>query len=214
MIKGFFDKYVLADDATSPAPAPAAPANTAPMGQAPSTVVNSNNEFVTALRNAIKARQTAFTSLLAAADKLAGIIPDPITRLRAAFATVSGEGRGIREVLGAIEVHIADLESQRMQFTRALEGQKQQAIGTLQHELDSLKPANESALQQIQSMTEQIGQLQQLVQNNNLRAGELQTKIATEGARFTASAQQFETALVLVKSELDGQKAAVTSTLS
>lgn len=214
MIKGFFDKYVLADDPTSPAPAPAAPANTAPMGAVPSTVVNTNNEFVTALRNAIKARQTAFTALLAAADKLANIIPDPITRLKAAFATVSGEGRGIREVLGAIEVHIADLESQRMQFSRALEGQKQQAIGTLQHELDNIKPANDSAMAQIQSMTEQIGQLQQLVQNNNLRAGELQTKIATEGARFTASAQQFETALVLVKSELDGQKAAVTSTLS
>lgn len=212
MLKGFFDKYVLAEGKEHPAPA--APAvNTAPMGQAPSVTVNNNNEFVTALRNAIKARQTAFTALLAAADKLAGIIPDPTTRLKAAFATVSGEGRGIREVLQAIDVHIADLESQRLQFTRAMDGQKQSAIGTLQAELDSLKPSNDSAAAQIQSMQQQIQSLQELMANNNTRAGELSAKIATEGARFTTAAQQFETALVLVKGELDGQKAAVSSTL-
>jgi chromosome segregation ATPase len=215
MLKGFLDKYVLADEAGAAAQPPAAtkPATQA-FGAAPSTVQPSGNEFVTALRNAIKARQTAYTALLGAADKLAGIIPDANTRLKAAFATVQGEGRGLKEVLGAIDIHVSDLEGQRMQFSAALQKQKDAAIGTLQRELDGLKPANDSAQQQIQSMSEQIAQLQALMQTNQQRATTLQGEIASQTTNFTISEQSFSAALTLVKSELEGQKTAVMSVLS
>lgn len=212
MFKGFLDKYVLAGDVASSSAAPVA-VNTAPMGSAPSITVN-NNEFVTALRNAIKARTSAFTALLQAADKLMNIIPDPNTRLKAAFASVSGEGRGLREVLGAIDVHVADLESQKMQFQHAMEAQKQTALGTLQNELSAIAPANESAQQQIAAMNQQIQQLQQMMATNNQRALELNGQISAEGARFTATTQQFESAMLTVRSELDGQRVAIASTLS
>lgn len=210
----FLNKYVLADGQPSQ-PAAAKPAQGVPgAAQMVSPSMTANNEFVTALRNAIKGRATAFTALLQAADKLAGIIPDPNTRLKAAFATVQGEGRGLKEVVGAIEVHMSDLEGQRAQFTAAMEKQKSQALGTLQGELQGLQPANENAQRQIASMSEQIQQLQALIGKNSARAGELQGQINAEGARFSTSQQEFETALTIVKSELEGQKTAVLSTLS
>jgi chromosome segregation ATPase len=176
--------------------------------------VVSDNSFIEALRKAVKTRPTAFTSLLAAADKLANIIPDPNTRLKAAYATVSGEGRGLKEVVGAIEVHIADLEGQKLQFMSALEAQRTAALGTLESEMNSIGPANQSAAQQIQSMTQQIQQLQELIARNTNREAELKGKITAEQARFTVSQQQFESALVLVKTELESQRSAITSTLT
>ncbi len=195
----------------SPTAQPAAVAAAAPSNVG--AAVAADNTFVAALRQAIKARSSAFTNLLAAADKLASIIPDPATRLRAAFAT-SGEGRSPKEVVDAITVHISDLEGQKLQFQRALEGQRAAKLGGLQAELDALKPANDNAAAQIASMTQSIQQLQQLIATNTARAGELQGQLSAESANFTASAQQFEVALTIVKQELEGQKTAVLSTLS
>ena len=155
-----------------------------------------------------------YTALLQAADKLVSIIPDPNTRLKAAFASVQGEGRGLREVIGALDVHVADLESQRMQFGQALAKQREAAVGVLQRELDGLKPANDTAAQQIQAMTAQIQQLQTLITTNTTRAAELQGQITAQTMQFTQTEQQFVSALQIVKSELDGQKAAVMSVLS
>ena len=214
MLSDFLNKYVLAGDGDTAKPAaPAAAPATQALGAAPSTVAASN-EFVTALRNAIKARSTVYTALLQAADKLVSIIPDPNTRLKAAFASVQGEGRGLREVIGALDVHVADLESQRMQFGQALAKQREAAVGVLQRELDGLKPANDTAAQQIQAMTAQIQQLQTLITTNTTRAAELQGQITAQTMQFTQTEQQFVSALQIVKSELDGQKAAVMSVLS
>jgi chromosome segregation ATPase len=199
-------------NAAKPAAPAAAPVQAAPIGQVPG-LPQAENTFVAALRQAIKQRSSAFTNLLAAADKLANIIPDPATRLRAAFAT-SGDGRSPREVVDAITVHISDLEGQKLQFQRALEGQRAAKLGGLQAELDALRPANDNAAAQIASMTQSIQQLQQLIATNTSRGNELQGQLATETASFTASAQQFELALATVKQELEGQKTAVLSTLS
>lgn len=217
MLKGFLDKYVLAGDPAAPATGAAAQPKlaTQPFGAVPSTApVAGGNEFITALRNAIKARQSAYTALLGAADKLANIIPDANTRLKAAFATVQGEGRGLKEVIGAIDVHVSDLEGQRLQFASALQKQKDAAIGTLQRELDGLTPSNESAAAQIKSMSEQIAQLQGLMQTNQQRATTLQGEIAAQTSNFTTSEQSFNAALTIVKAELEGQKTAVMSVLS
>lgn len=197
-----------------PAPTGAVPLGAAPPAPGMTLASATPNPFTDALRAAIKNRPTAFTTLLVAADKLANIIPDPTTRLKAAYATVSGEGRGFREVIGAIDVHVADLEAQKMQFTQALERQRREAIGALEAELNSLPQANNTANTQIQAMTQQIQQLQELIAKNNARMAELQAAVAAETSKFTASQQQFESALVMVRGELEGQKSAVMSTLS
>lgn len=220
-LKKFANEHILADTPEGATQAPAKPQTTAQVGTAGTATVNTqsvpvsvNNEYLTLLRNAIKARSTAFTALVANADKLANVIPDSAMRLKAAFEMVKGDGRGLKEIMGAIDVHLADLESQRMQFGAAMTRQKQTAIGVLQSEFDSLAPANQTAASQIQALQQQIAALQETMNRNTSRAAELQSQITTEGMRFTTAEQQFETALQIVKTELEGQKAVVGSTLN
>lgn len=210
----FVDEVAKPQQQVAAAPAQTAQHAQVSAGSAPQAMQPADNTFIEALRKAVKGRATAFTSLLAAADKLANIIPDPNTRLKAAYATVSGEGRGLKEVIGAIDIHVADLEGQKLQFMSAVDNQRNAAIGSLESELNSIGPANQSAAQQIQAMTQQIQQLQELISKNTVRETEIKGKIAAEQARFTVSQQQFESALVLVKNELESQRAAIMSTLT
>jgi chromosome segregation ATPase len=208
---------VVEDDSSGQSAAPKTTTTAAtPLGHAApaSTAVAADNKFVQALRGAIKNRATAFTSLLAAADKLVTIIPDPTTRLKAAFATVAGEGRGVKEVLGALEIHASDLEGQRLQFQRAAEEAKNIAVGGLQRELDTIQPSVAGAQSQITSMQTQIQSLNELIAQKSARGAELTAQISTENQRLTTSQQEFETALTIVKSELDGQKAIILTALS
>lgn len=173
-----------------------------------------NDKFVNALKTAIKSRQTAFTALMTAAEKLTNIIPDPNTRLKAAYATIQGEGRGAKEILGAIEVHQADLESQKLSFNKQSEDALRLTIGGKQSELDSIDPSIQIAQNQIQALTQQIQTLNETIAQRTARKAELAADIANDSATFAVAKQQFETALTIVKAELDGQKAVIVSALS
>lgn len=211
----WLEKYVLADDPKKPKAAEAtAPVQANhPLGSAPPTSIAAapENQFITALRTAIKGRQSAYTQLLAAADKLVTIIPDANTRLKAAYATT---GRNVVEVVQAIDVHISDLESQRMQFGAALEKTKNDALGTMQNELNGLDPSVTSMTATITSLSQQIQDLQQRIGTATARKAELSTQISLKTNEFTSSEQQFAQALTVVKGELDGQKSIVQSVLS
>ncbi len=212
-LKGF----IFEEDANAPAAAQA-PA-TASTAQAPAKSAGASHqaqvvddEFVQALRGALKSRSTAFTALLNNADKLSSVIPDANMRLRAAFQML--EGRGLKEILGAIDVHSADLESQRLQFARQAEEASKKAIGSKQAELDTIDPSIENAKQQIEALTRNIAALNDVIANNTARKTELTIQINEENQRFEAAKQRFETALTIVKSELEGQRAVVQSALS
>jgi hypothetical protein len=70
----FLNKYVLADGPTNTAPKQAAAPQGAQIAAVSAAAQTVSNEFITALRNAVKGRATAFTALLAAADKLTSIM--------------------------------------------------------------------------------------------------------------------------------------------
>lgn len=173
-----------------------------------------DNEFIAVLRNALKARTTAFTSLLATADKLAAVVPDPTQRLKAAYTMVQTEGRGLTELLQAIEIHSADLVSQERAFDASLEKAKTVKLGNMRAELNSLEPANKSAAQQIANLQAQIQSLNDTITRNTTRAAELTTAITTEEQHFDLSKHQFTLAMQVVQGELAQQKAVITSTLS
>ena len=199
-----------------PDPVKATTGPSAPSGQAftATTTTPINNQYVDALRAVIKNRSTALTALTAAAEKLVNVIPDPTVRLKAAFEMVKGDGRGVKELLDAINVHAADLESQKLQFGRAMEQESQKAVGVLQAESDGLSSGIQTAQQQIQSLQAQLTQLNNLISTNTARRAEIAGQISGEKARIDTNAQQFETALSIVKNELAGQRAVIQSALS
>ena len=170
--------------------------------------------FVDALRTVLKSRATAFTALLGAADKLSTVIPDPNMRLKAAYEMVKADGRGLNELLGAVEIHANDLAQQERQFSLAAEQALSAAVGTMERELNALAPSTDAARSQIESLQQQIANLNATIANNSARQTELTGKIAEEHAHFESSKVQFNTALTTVRAELLSQKTVISSTLS
>jgi predicted nucleic acid-binding Zn-ribbon protein len=211
-------KHIFEDESKS---TPAQPSNTnSPLGVSAAAVTSgvqtaaSNNEYIGLLRQALKSRITAFTNLLTAADKLQNVIPDPSMRLKAAYEMVKAEGRGLTELLQAIEIHAADLASQERTFMNAAETALGTAINAMERELQSLEATNTSARQQIESFQQQIATLNTTIANNSGRQVELSNQIATERARFDSNKVQFNSALATVQAELASQKTIISSTLA
>jgi len=218
-MSGLFDKakgLLWEDDGAKPAskPAPAASSISAHSTAAPAAAGAASNKFVDALRSAIKTRQTAYTALLGAADKLASVIPDPNMRLKAAYATVAGDGRDVRSVMQALDIHTQDLESQKLTFSRQAEEAMKVSTGAAQVELDGIDPAIKSLSDQIVSLQQQVQTLGESIATKNARKVELTNTIATEQQRFASAKSEFETAMTIVKAELDGQRAVIQSALS
>lgn len=210
-------KHIFEDDGKS-TPAQTANPNT-PIGVTATAVTSgaaipANNEYVGLLRTALKSRVTAFTNLLTAADKLATVIPDPNMRLKAAYEMVKADGRGLNELLQAIDIHANDLASQERSFLAQAESALGSAIGAMERELQSLDSTNTSARQQIESFQQQIATLNTTIANNSVRQTELSNSIASERARFDTNKIQFSSALSTVQAELSSQKTIISSTLA
>lgn len=209
---------VLEDEPGSKTASPAPAANT-PIGVSATAVVGSatplaNNEYVGLLRQALKSRVTAFTSLLNAADKLAAVIPDQSMRLKAAYEMVKADGRGLTELLQAIEIHASDLASQERSFMAQAEAALGSTIGAMERELQTLDAANATARQQIESFQQQIANLNNTIASNGGRQAELSNSIASERGRFDSNKMQFTSALTTVQAELASQKTIISSTLA
>ena len=204
-------EFVMEDDSSATVAAVvavAAPATSAPLVQ---SVVD--NKYIEALRASIKARPTALTALTIAAEKLE-FIPDANMRLKAAFQSVKSEGRGVKEILEAITVHAADLESQKLQFTRALETESETTVGRLQDHNLNLKSEVDSARLQIKSFESQIEKLNEIISKHSVTSNANSAQINDEKSRLARNAQQFEIALTVVKNELESQRVVIQSALS
>ena len=204
-------EFVMEDDSSATVAAVvavAAPATSAPLVQ---SVVD--NKYIEALRASIKARPTALTALTIAAEKLE-FIPDANMRLKAAFQSVKSEGRGVKEILEAITVHAADLESQKLQFTRALETESETTVGRLQDHNLNLKSEVDSARLQIKSFESQIEKLNEIISKHSVTSNVNSAQINDEKSRLARNAQQFEIALTVVKNELESQRVVIQSALS
>jgi chromosome segregation ATPase len=198
--------------AAAPAPTASGPMNTMTVGGQPAATAS--NEYVDALRAGLRQRQTAFTSLLAAAETFSDVIPDTTMRLKAAFKMVATGGRSVRDILNAIDIHVSDLDGQRMQFEAALKAEQQKTIGNMEGELSTLKSSTESATAAIQSLQQQMQSLNETIARNATRTNELNGQLASEKVRIGSVTQQFDAALGLVKSDLANQKAVIQSALS
>lgn len=205
------------------APAPQAPAaapaalTTAPVAGATfSAPINYgpavNADFVAAIKKGTYARNTAFTQLLGAADKLASIIPDQNTRLKAAYAT-AGDGRSVKQIADAVDIHLSDVDGEEARFKQAMERKLSDEVGGQQQRAKSAADAIASNMQQITQLQQHIAELTTQIgtfQNDQAAA----TQAANEAqAGIDRAAAEFKVAANAVRAELTSSKAAIMSSL-
>lgn len=202
---------VFEEDPSTPVAAPAQVAVGG--GQTPQAAVGVNPEYVAAIKKNTFARNTALTSLLSAADKLSAVIPDQATRLKAAH-TMTAEGRTVRQIAEAVDIHLTDVDGEVLRFKTVVDGQIKSVVGALQAHIDRLTAQEAQAQSDIENAKAQIDALtKEIVQLSTERASSLQ-QLQTKRDELDQALVQFNVAANSVKAELSAHKQAILSSLS
>lgn len=203
------------DPASAPvkAPSPAAQATRPTVGVAmpnmlaPAMVVSGvNPQFVEAIKKAVFGKQTALTALVAAADSLIEIIPDPTTRFKAAFKT-SGNGRTVQQIAAAADIHLADVEGEEMRFKAAVDAK----LGTEIAHLDSTAT---SAAQQVTNLQRQLEETQLRITQLMQQHAEAAALSSQKKIELQTTSDQFKAAAQTVRNEIQALRQAVVTSLS
>lgn len=196
------------------AAAPASPAQAKPFtGNFTPPLTSANAEMIATIKKATLARKTPYTALLEAAEKLVGVIPDQTTRLKAAYAMIGSESRSIDQISKAIDLHVSDVDGEKMRFLQATKNQRTSDIGSLQSSVDSLRKNNVDLEKEIADIQVRLQQLNSTVTENNRQINASTAEITTKDAGISDMERQFEVAAQQVKDEFDQQRRVILSTL-
>lgn len=171
-----------------------------------------NQEFVDIIRKKTFSRNTALTALISASDALTDIIPDPIMRLKAAHKT-AGAGRPQKEFVDAVNIHMNDVNNEAANFERSLSKKKDEVVGALRRQANDLEATSQTKQQQIVQLEKQIATLREQLGNDVERVAQLRAEADANEVTFSHDAQEFEMAAAHVRSELEGHKNTILSTL-
>ncbi len=190
-----------------PAPAPASAPVVGSLHATPQAVpMGVNPEFVAAIKKAVFGKSTALTALVEAADKLANIIPDPVTRFKAAFATASS-GRTVQQIAAAADIHLADVEGEELRFKAAVDGK-------LGSEINQLEATASSAAAQITSLQRQLEETQQRIIQLTQQQAEAAALAGQKKIELQTTSEQFKAAAQTVRNEINALRQTVLSSLS
>jgi chromosome segregation ATPase len=169
-------------------------------------------EFVAAIRKVVLSRNTALTQLLTAADKLASIIPDPVTRFKAAFAT-AGDGRTTRQVAEAVDIHLADVDGEEARFKQAIDKKAAEEVGGQERRAAAATSAITSNTQQIEQLQARIAELSAQIGTFQQDVAQATAEAATKRLEIEQATAQFKMAAQVVKQELQSHKSTILSAL-
>lgn len=203
-------------------PATPAPAMTAatlatlaagPSMAAPLLSPGVNPEFVAAIRKAVMGRNTALTQLMATADKMTNIIADPQLRLKAAYAA-AGDGRSVKQIIEAVDVHLSDVDGEELRFKSAMDGKAHAELTPLEQQAVQLGSQIKSAQEQIAAFQARVIELTNNIGTMTQQQAETNTTIANKRHELGVMAEGFKAAASAVRAELQGNKVTISSALS
>jgi len=206
------------DEPTPPTLQAAAPIAPTPQSQATASVsipAMIDQEMVNTLQAVINGRKTAYTALLEASERLRNVIPDDVTRIKAAYAMISGDGqRSLESITQAIDVHVNDVTGEVMRFKQASEQALSTKVSALRASVSNIKATNDSRQQSIANLQQQIVALQQSITSDSTKSTELSTQADAAELEIKGVADKFVAAAEFIKTDLSSKKAQLSTVLS
>ena len=215
---GFLKKamglFVESDTAPAKAPTPkfTAPASPSGSGSAVRSAALYDTDMLNTLNGVISKRTSAYTTLITQAENLRDEIPDDGKRIRIAFKTIGG-GRTAGDVIKALDVHIADVERERLNFAALTQNQISANAGKARTEASQLTSQNESNAQTVAALTQQIAKLQEQISSNAQRIQELTSSADNAEAEARSVESRFNATAEYVKNDLTNKKQSLTALL-
>jgi hypothetical protein len=163
-------------------------------------------------------RATAFTALNEALKPLEEIIPDEMTRYRAAFAVIK-KNRTLDQVVQAIDLqHLHMLEDEVTRFAAQAKQKENSDINVRVAEAATLKDNVEAATQQIVKLREEtenrIRIVEEAMQRDRTRMDEIDRELLEKRQAIASVQNQFNSAVASVKESLLQDKAKILKYLS
>lgn len=198
----------------------AAPAGTpaaAPMPAGPAVASTSSPMFANLMSVALS-RATAYTALTEAMEPLQEIIPDEMTRYKAAFALIK-KSRTLEQVVQAIDLqHIEALEEEVARFGVQAKNKQFQDVQQRLDEADGIKArieaANARIVQLRQELEAQVKTIEDGVARDRQRAQEIDRAVEESRQAIASVQRQFDSAAAAVREQLTSAKAKVLKYLS
>lgn len=170
-------------------------------------------EFVAAIRKAVLGRNTALTQLMTMADKLISIIPDPSQRLKAAYAT-AGDGRTVKQIVDAVDVHLSDVDGEEQRFKIALDGKISAEVAPLEQQAQILAGQVTTAQQQIEQAQARIAELTANIGTLSQNAAQAAAQAQQKRQEIEILAGNFKLAANAVRAELQQNKMVIATALN
>ena len=201
--------FVAAAPGAAPAPAPAP-------SYAPAS--NPQSPMYASLMQVTLARATAYTALTEAMTPLEEIIPDEMTRYRAAFAVIK-KNRTLEQVVQAIDMqHLEVLEEEVARFAVQAKSKEHQDVQSRIDEATNLKAridaSNARVVELRRQLAEQVASIEQAIQQDRQRVDEIDRAVAENRQAIESVQRQFDGAAAAVRDNLVGAKAKILKYLS
>ena len=163
-------------------------------------------------------RTTAYTALTEAMTPLEEIIPDEMTRYRAAFAVIK-KNRTLEQVVQAIDLqHMQILESEITRFAAQAKEREASDVDTRIHEAQTLKANIEAANTQVvkvrQEMEARIRAIEDGVQRDRQRLDDIGREVEEKRQAIASVQRQFDVAAASVTASLQQAKTKILKYLS
>lgn len=174
-----------------------------------------DQEMLATLQNKINSRTSPYITLIEAADRLVSVIPDEATRFKAAFAMVSGDGnRSVSSITKAIDVHMSDLEGERIRFKKASDEQTMSKSASLREQAKNLAAQNVLSSGQVERLLADIAKLQDSIVKNTAMNNDLTLQADNSEAEIKAVSAKFDRTVDYLKNDLAEKKLSLSNLLS
>jgi len=214
-VGGFFVE--LDETSTAQIPAAVSPAQTSStVAQSVSSPTNMiNQDMLSALQKVISNRKTPYTALVESSERLRNIIPDDVTRLKAAFATISADGaRSLADVTKALDVHVQDLSGEQIKFKQMSDQAIANNVGSIRSQAKNLTDSCLSRATQISNLEAQIHAMTQQNIDDQAKSADLTNQANVAESEINAKVKQFGDAVEFIKNDLVNKKSQLASALA
>lgn len=163
-------------------------------------------------------RATAYTALTEAMTPLEEIIPDEMTRYRAAFALIK-KSRTLEQVVQAIDMqHLEVLEEEVARFEVQAKSKQHQDVQTRIDESAGLKAridaANARIVELRREMEQQVAAIEQSIAQDRQRVSDIDRAVEENRQAIASVQRQFDGAAAAVRENLISAKAKILKYLS
>jgi len=169
-----------------------------------------NSEMIKTISEAALTRPSEYVTFLGVAQKLAGVIPDETTRMKAALAT----SHSPEAIVRALDVHIAEVDNQIGEFRKTLNAARTSEVLAPRNTVAEKTGENGRLAGEVKALEDRLAALNETVRKNNADIIALSAQADTAEAKIVSTENAFREAAVAVQRDFQARQSFLNSIIT